>query len=303
MNNLPFSVLNRRQAALGLALVIGSGPGCATTPRGRHAALDLSGLEARHGGRLGVAALEEGTGRTIGWREGERFAYCSTFKLFLAAAVLERTQNGLDRRDRRIPVTEADIVPHGPVTHAALGRTLTLEELCAATVRTSDNTAGNILIRELGGLSVFQQWYRSIGDTTTRVDRWEIELNTAFAGDPRDTCLPEQAVRNVETIRAGGRWTADTLATLTGWLETPVGGAGRIVAGTPDGWRVAHKTGTGPDGPANDLGFCRPADGGPAVLVGVYFTECPGLTADQRDGVLADATRAVFAALAGTAGR
>jgi beta-lactamase class A len=41
--------------------------------------LDLSDLEARHGGRLGLAVASGGV--NAAWRGDERFVYCSTFKM------------------------------------------------------------------------------------------------------------------------------------------------------------------------------------------------------------------------------
>src|SRR5690606_13586398 len=76
--------------------------------------LDLSALEARHGGRLGVAVSMPG--KQAAWRGDERFIYCSTFKLNLAAATLLRVQAGQERLDRPVPITAADMVSHAPTT-------------------------------------------------------------------------------------------------------------------------------------------------------------------------------------------
>lgn len=46
----------------------------------------LAALEARGGGRLGVAALDTGSGRRLAYRGGERFPLCSSFKVLVAAA-------------------------------------------------------------------------------------------------------------------------------------------------------------------------------------------------------------------------
>ncbi len=47
-----------------------------------------------------------------------------------------------------------------------------------------DNAAANLLLKELAArpLTAFM---RSIGDTTFRPDRWELELNSAIPGDAR----------------------------------------------------------------------------------------------------------------------
>ncbi len=260
----------------------------------RHAAaapstsLDLRSLEERHGGRLGLFATRES--QRVGWRSTERFAFCSTFKLFLAAYVMQTVQQGRDRLDRAVPITAADMVPHGPVTQPAIGRTLTLEELCKAAVEVSDNPAANILIREMGGLAPFQLWYRSIGDQVTSVDRMEIELNSALPGDTRDTTTAEQYVANLDRVVRGNLLSTAHLELLVRWItETPTG-AGRIKAAVPAGYTVGHKTGTGARGTHNNIGIIWPPSG-PSILICVFFTGAQNATPGAIDAVVADATR------------
>ena len=128
-------------------------------------AFDLSALERRNGGRLGFVALDTGTGRSLGWRGDERFVYCSTFKMYLAAATLMRVQAGEERLDRAIPITSADMISHAPVTEPAVGSSLTVEQLMKGTVEVSDNPAANILLKAMGGMEPMQAFYRGLGDT------------------------------------------------------------------------------------------------------------------------------------------
>lgn len=51
-----------------------------------------------------MAALDVGSQRRVSWRGQERFPFCSTFKAFLAVAVLERVQRGEEQLDRAVPV-------------------------------------------------------------------------------------------------------------------------------------------------------------------------------------------------------
>ena len=284
-------VADRRSFLIGAgAALVGAGH-AAAAPR---ASLDLRSLEARHGGRLGLFATRES--QRVGWRSTERFAFCSTFKLFLAAYVMQTVQQGRDRLDRAVPITAADMVPHGPVTQPAIGRTLTLEELCKATVEISDNPAANILIRELGGLAAFQQWYRSIGDQVTRVDRMETELNTALPGDMRDTTTAEQYVANLDEVLRGNLLSAAHLQLLVRWItETPTG-AGRIKAGVPAGYTVGHKTGTGARSTHNNIGIIWPPSG-PSILICVFFTGAQNASPDAIDAVVADAPRHAIGAV------
>lgn len=256
----------------------------------------LSDLEARHGGRLGVAAMDIGSQRRVSWRGQERFPFCSTFKAFLAAATLQRVQREEERLDRAVPVTRADMIPHAPVTEKAIGRTLTIRELMQAAVEVSDNPAANILIREMGGIAVWRSWWPTFGDTTTLISRLEPDLNTALPNDPRDTCLPDQTVANIRELAFSDRLTPAHDQLIQSWLIASPTGPNRLKAGAPQGWTVAHKTGTGANGTANDVGMAIPLSGAP-VLLTAYFTGATEATDDQRDAVIAEATRRVFKAL------
>jgi beta-lactamase class A len=80
---------------------------------------------------------------------------------------------------------------------------------------------------------------------------------------------------------------------------TPTG-QGRIKAGVPTGWRVAHKTGTGGYGPTNDIGLIYPPSALP-VIVAAYFHATDTSTEAQREAVIADATRMALTAIGVTA--
>ena len=262
-------------------------------------AFDLSALEARYDGRLGFVAHDIGADVRLAWRGDERFVYCSTFKMYLAAATLLRVQAGEDRLDRAIPVTAADMINHAPVTEPAVGGTLTIQRLMEATVGLSDNPAANILIRELGGLDRLRAFYRSIGDTDTRVDRIEPEMNR-LDGD-KDTITPAQSARNIQRlfVRPDTPLTAASRTLLLGWMFATPTGPNRLKAGLPGDWRLAHKTGTGGYGPTNDIGLAWPPSGEPLIIT-AYFHGAPGSTELQREAAIADATRIALAALGHT---
>ena len=256
----------------------------------------LADLEARHGGRLGVAALDVGSQRRVSWRGQERFPFCSTFKAFLAVAILERVQRDEEQLDRAVPIVRTDMIPHAPVTEKAIGRTLTIRELIQAAVEVSDNPAANILIREMGGIAVWRSWWPTFGDTTTLISRLEPDLNTALPDDPRDTCLPDQSLANIREMAFGDRLTPPHDQMIQGWMTASPTGPNRIKAGAPQGWTVAHKTGTGANGTANDIGVAFPLSGAPVILA-TYFTGATQASDDQRDAVIAEATRRAFKAL------
>lgn len=255
---------------------------------------DMEAVEARHGGRLGIAVSSKG--RSLAYNPEHRFVYCSTFKTYLAAATLLRVQAGDERLDRAIPVTAADMLPNAPVTQPAVGGTLTIEQLMKGAVEVSDNPAANILIRELGGLDAMRAFYRGIGDQTTTVDRMETALNR-IDGD-KDTITPKQSVANLHRLFVDARspLSAESRDRLLGWMFASPTGADRIKAGVAAGWRVAHKTGTGGYGPTNDIGVIYPPSGDP-ICIAVYFQATESSTSAQRDAVVADATRIALKAL------
>jgi beta-lactamase class A len=73
-------------------------------------------IEAAYGGRLGIAVLDTGGDRRVGYREDERFPIASTFKLLAAGAVLLRVDAGQDSLDRRIRYSREDLVTYSPET-------------------------------------------------------------------------------------------------------------------------------------------------------------------------------------------
>ena len=67
----------------------------------------LDDLEAKVGGRVGVFAVDTGSGRQLAHRADERFPMCSTFKWALAAAVLARVDRESCRSTISSPTARA----------------------------------------------------------------------------------------------------------------------------------------------------------------------------------------------------
>jgi beta-lactamase class A len=175
------------------------------------------------------------------------------------------------------------------------GEGMTLGELCEAAMIVSDNTAGNLLLAALGGPAGLTAYARSLGDTVTRLDRIEPELNEAIPGDPRDTTSPAAMLADLRTLVLGDALSASSRELLTQWLIGNKTGDTRLRAGLPKGWRVGDKTGAGEHGTTNDVGIIWPPGRAP-VLVAIYLTGTPQ-GGDQRNATLAAVGRAVAAAL------
>jgi beta-lactamase class A len=136
------------------------------------------------------------------------------------------------------------------------------------------------------GLTAFM---RSLGDTVSRLDRRETELNEATPGDPRDTTTPRAMLDMLRKIVLGSLLSASSREQLIAWLIANKTGNKRLRAGVPQGWRVGDKTGGGSNGAANDIAVIWPPDRAP-ILVAAYYAEARA-TDDERNAILAEVGR------------
>ncbi|WP_232667223.1 class A beta-lactamase [Pseudonocardia sp. TRM90224] len=231
----------------------------------------LVGLERKFDARLGVYALSTGSGAIVAHRADERFAFCSTFKALAAAAVLQR--NPISHLETVLTYTEADLLKSAVVTREHVASGMTIRQLCDAAVRFSDGTAGNLLLRDLGGPGELTTYARSIGDTVTQMDRIEPAIVEATPGDPRDTSSPRAFGTNFERIVLGEALPVEQRGFLRDLLERNTTGDRRIRAGLPAGWRVADKTGTGDYGTANDIAVGWPPGGAPPIVLAIMSSK------------------------------
>lgn len=250
----------------------------------------LAALEEAHGGRLGVAILDVGSGRRLGRRGSERFPMCSTFKLLAAAAVLARVDDGELGLDDRVEFARSELVAYSPVTGGRTGSPgMTYAELCDAAITRSDNTAGNLLLDAIGGPAGWTAYARSLGDEASRLDRRETGLNEARPGDPRDTTTPFAMLADMQAVLLGDALAPASRARLVAWLEATRTGDARLRAGLPRDWRVGDKTGTSDNAVFNDIAIAWPPGRAP-LLVAAYYAETPA-DGETANGVLAEAGR------------
>lgn len=225
---------------------------------------EFKDLESRFDARLGLYAVDLGTGTEITWRADERFAYTSTIKALAAADLLDTV--GVDGLDRQVPVRQADIVPYSPVTEQRVGQSLTLGEIATAAVTRSDNTAGNYLFDAIGGPEGLDEALEQIGDDVTTVSRTEPDLNEATPGDERDTTTPRAIAESLRAYVFGDTLTSTEQQILTGWLTSIQTGDTLVRANLPDDWTVGDKSGAGGYGTRSDIAVVWPDEGEPIVI-------------------------------------
>lgn len=279
-------MLDRRTVLGGaLAGLIGATGARASTP-------GLAELAKRAGGRLGVYALDTGSGRHLAHDADGRYALCSTFKATLAAAILARVEAGVLRLDQPIAFTDADVLDYAPVVKRHLDtRHLTVAEACAAAVEWSDNSAANLLLGRIGGPAGLTRFIRAAGDPITRVDRTEPTLNIVPPGDVRDTTTPAAMVGLLKSLLLGTVLGAGSRRQLIAWMVACETGKAKLRAGLPPAWRVGDKTGNSGQGAVNDIAIAWPSGRAP-ILIASYL-DAPGLSADAADAIHAGVGRIV----------
>ncbi|MEU5410037.1 class A beta-lactamase [Nocardia asteroides] len=293
--------LRRRLAAAVLALIAVAASACsteATAPSSTAAAADalaFAALESTYDARLGLSVLDTGTDRVVAYREHERFPMASTFKGLACGALLQAHPLATGYFEQVIRYTAADIVVNSPETEQHIDTGMTVTALCDAAITQSDNTAGNLLLRLLGGPEGFTAFLRTLGDQVSRLDRWEPELNTAVPGDERDTTTAAALAADYRALVVGAALAEPERAQLAAWLKASRTGAKRIKAGLPADWTVGDKTGTPAYGSALDVAVAWPPGRAPLVLA--VLTTRTEKDADPVNELVAEATKTAVASL------
>lgn len=234
----------------------------------------LRALEMRHA-RLGVCFLDTVTGEISGNRIEERFAMCSTFKLAMVAACLREADNGRLNLEEILPYSKADLLPWAPVTRRYLAKGgLSIATLAQAAQEVSDGVAANLLVKRLGGPKAVTTKFREMGDTLTRLDRYEPDLGLVLSADTRDTTSPLAYAQLVKRILTGRILRHESRERLLEWTRNTVTGARRLRVGLPTEWRTGNKTGTGrtegTTNKCNDVAITFPPGKNP-IIIAAYF--------------------------------
>ncbi|VFB09632.1 Carbapenem-hydrolyzing beta-lactamase Sme-1 precursor [Aeromonas salmonicida] len=225
-------------------------------------------LETEFDGYVGVHAVNTGTGKILQYRSDERFPLCSSFKGFLAAAILKKSQQEEGLLAENVRYIGREMEHHSPITKQYQSTGLSVSAMSAATVQYSDNGAANMLMeRYIEGPKGLTTFMRGIGDNEFRLDRWELELNSAIPGDERDTSTPKAVAESLQKIALGSVLQQPQKKIFQQWLIGNTTGDARIRAAVPKEWKVGDKTGTcGVYGTANDYAIVWPDKSEPLVI-------------------------------------
>ncbi|QWG49196.1 class A beta-lactamase [Bacillus mycoides] len=253
-------------------------------------------LEKEYDAKLGIYALDTGTNQTVAYHSDDRFAFASTSKSLAVGALLRK--NSLEDLDQRITYTHEDLSNYNPITEKHVDTGMTLKELADASVRYSDSTAHNLILKQLGGPSEFEKILREMGDTVTTSERFEPELNEVHPGETHDTSTPEAIAKTLQSFTLGTALPIEKRELLVDWMKRNTTGDKLIRAGVPKGWEVADKTGAGSYGTRNDIAIIWPPNKKPIVLA--ILSNHDKEDAKYDDKLIADATKVVLNTLKAT---
>lgn len=292
----------RAMLALGTGTALGAvaataGTAHASAPGGTEVYRRLAELERQHDARLGVFAHNVRTGRKVAYHADQSFPMCSVFKTLVVAAVLRELDRDGEFLAERIRYTQKDVAEAlwAPETRKHIADGMTIAELCDAAITQSDNAAANLLLRELGGPTAVTRFCRSIGDRTTRLDRWEPHLNSAEPWRVEDTTSPRAIGRTYARLVLGNTLSLRDRGQLTAWLRANTTSTHRFRAGLPASWTLGDKTGAGDYGTNNDVGIAWTPDGTPIVMA--VLTTRHTQKAEAEDALIADTARLLAASL------
>lgn len=248
---------------------------------------EFSSLEEDYNAKIGVYALDTGSGDSVSYNEGERFAYASTHKALTAAVLLQK--NDIDELNKTVTIEEDELVDYSPVTENFIGEEMTLMELAEASLHQSDNTAGNLILREIGGPEGFKEALLAIGDNVTNPVRSEPDLNFYKPGDDSDTSTPEAMAKSLKSFTTGEDLPLVKQELLINWLKGNQTGDTLIRAGLPADWEVGDRTGAATYATRNAIAVAYPPGRDPVYIS--IFSNKDTEDAEYNDEMIEKATK------------
>ncbi|MDP1617419.1 serine hydrolase [Phenylobacterium sp.] len=294
----------------------------------------IAELGVSFNGRAGIAVRDLESGWTAAHDGDALYPQQSVSKLWVAISVLNAVDQGALTLDDPVIVRRDDLsIFHQPIREhvGRQGYQTTVGALLESAATRSDNAANDVLMRLVGGPDQVRAVMTekalgaiSLGDEEryfqTRIAGldWRPEFSfgrsfwdaraampqevrrqalEAYLQDPADGASPQAVVAALHRLQAGELLSPQSTGHLLGLMGASQTGPKRLGGGLAEGWRLAHKTGTGQVMGAratgyNDVGLLTAPDGRTyAVAVLIADTEAP---IPERQALMQAVTRAVI---------
>ncbi|WP_158587170.1 class A beta-lactamase [Motilimonas pumila] len=201
-------------------------------------------------------------------------ALMSTFKPFACAKLLNDFEQGRVSKEHKVMVEADTLQAYSPVAKDWLNQAVSYQQACEATLRTSDNTAANIVLEGIGGPQGLTGFFRDIGDNRSRLDDIEPKLNQVALGETNNTSHAIALVQSLQRLTFGRVLTTGSQEQLLTWMKANQVSDNLLRASLPEGWRIADRSGAGKQGdrgiiavvwPDNTGGYSQP------VIMAIYI--------------------------------
>lgn len=261
---------------------------------------EIENLASLAGGTVGVCALHIESNQKLTLNASESFPMASTYKIAMAARLLQLVEAGELTPDQMIELAPHDLSPGSGMITSHLhhpGLSLSVYNLLDIMMTLSDNTATDLVLNLVGGGAAVTQWLHHNGIDNMRIDRstktllcdafdisephgeWSLqyfqdqmkEATTeaqqtaarAFSKDLQDTSTPDAMVSLLVQIFRNELLQEEQTTLLIDIMQRCQTGIKRIKGLLPPETLVAHKTGSIGRIAVNDAGFITlPNDAG-----------------------------------------
>jgi len=251
-------------------------------------------------GRVGVKATVLETGESVTLNGNQQFPMQSVYKFPIAMAVLAQVDQGKLKLDQKIRVEASDVLQGSRILdEKSQGMEFSLAELLKYMVSESDNTASDVLLRQVGEPRIVTEYLRGLGVNNIVVANTEKELGQDTAVQYRNYATPDAAVVLLRAFHEGKGLSKSSQALLLQLMTETTTGPKRIKGLLPDGTVVAHKTGTsstvnGVTAATNDVGLVTLPNGRHMAIA--VFVSDSGANDAVREEVIAKVAKAAWGA-------
>jgi beta-lactamase class A len=305
------------------------------------AELDLTSLDTKLSqiartarAEVGVSLVHVESGARLSVQGGQPFPMASVYKLPIALELLTQVADGTLTLDRQVTLGPSDIRACCTLSrrHPKGGVTLGVHELLELMITESDNTAGDALMKLVGGPAAVERRMSAWGFKTIHVNRYEGDIAFEMVGvtrpppaeewtlemqyrlisevppaevqaararyirDPRDTATPDDMAALLARLQRGSLLPRPFTYLLLDLMARAKTGPQRLKGRLPPDTIVAHKTGT-TDVVMNDVGLITLPDGGGHLAMAVFTTN--GVRPAATQDAIAELAAAAYEAFTG----
>ncbi|AUI88465.1 hypothetical protein BS333_19265 [Vibrio azureus] len=224
-------------------------------------------LEEETSSRIGVSVWDTQSNEWWDYRGNERFPILGTAKVFVCAAMLDAIERNVFSKNTTVTIKPEELTTYSPYVTHWIGQPIKLTSLCEAAALEGDNTAANVIMRELGGPQSINTFFRSIGDKSTHITQL-FPTNSSLKGN---SSKPNTMVMNLHNIFEGDRLNYEDREQIETWMKNTNRKKSRITPALPENWFLAERRGIAHDSRAELFTIWREEHS--PVYVGIYIKD------------------------------